>query len=187
MTRLCSKCGGQLYQGNVQVVRRPGHRPRREHRDCETAKAINLLKKVFPPVKLSQARSEAIRSKISEAIQPNEAGKGKTNEAGMKLANYIVPGNGPQGPQDGQGGPITLDVVLDFPPPPRYRYFITPATAEKLKKAIEKGNLWDFAFATNWSMAVQVEIVPILEELVEANPEAAGQFIEVKIEWKGGS
>jgi len=68
-------------------------------------------------------------------------------------------------------------VNLEGPDPaPGYRFFVHPASAEKLWRAMGKGS----GFASSWSVGITIEVIPVLEEVAEANPEAVAQFIEIK-------
>ena len=76
---------------------------------------------------------------------------------------------------------VLEDVATRQPPSfGDYRFFVQPASIEKLRKYMGKGEAWVFGFASNWSMGVNVEIVPVLAEVAEANPDAIAQFVEVE-------
>ena len=90
-----------------------------------------------------------------------------------------------QRPQVSTGDPLVVEGVLEYSEPPRYRYFVLPASVEKLKKAIEKGDAWFWGFASNWSAGITIEIIPVLEEVAEMNPEAVEHYVEVEFKWKG--
>ena len=78
-----------------------------------------------------------------------------------------------QRPQEGTGGPLVVEGVLEYSEPPRYRYFVTRATAEKVQRAIKGAQV-----------GITVELIPVPEYQVEANPEALGDYIEITM--KGG-
>jgi len=62
---------------------------------------------------------------------------------------------------------------LEYSDPPRYRYFVTRATAEKVQRAIKGAQV-----------GITVEVIPVPDYQVEANPEALGDYIEITM--KGG-
>ena len=82
-------------------------------------------------------------------------------------------GNTLQRPQDSTGGPLVAEVMLEHLDPPKYRYFITRATAEKLQRAIKGGQV-----------RITVEVIPVLDYLVEADCEAFTDYVEIQM--KGG-
>ena len=80
-----------------------------------------------------------------------------------------------QRPQDTTGGPVVVEGVLDFPPPLRYRFFITQGTAEKIRRALAKP-LSGFG--------IGFEVIPVPEDQVEADPESFAELVEVNVNWK---
>ena len=91
----------------------------------------------------------------------------------IDIPGYGIAGNVVQRPQEGTGGPIMVEGVLDYLDPPEYRYFITRATAEKLQRAIKGGQV-----------GVTVEVIPVPEYQVEADPEYMADYVEIEV--KGG-
>ena len=114
----CPKCGLPLNKGNIKVVRRKGHRPRREHRSCKInfphAEPVPPLIKTtvvqFPPVDTSR---------MLKLPKPFDNARGK--------------------PQDTKGGPVTVDMVYQESPTVRYRLFVNQDGARKLRRAVESG------------------------------------------------
>jgi len=147
-------------KGNIKVVRKKGKRPFRIHRHCP------------------QARSEAIHltNRTSERLQIEHV-------KAMSKRDFGTVGNALQRPQEGTGGPVTVEAVLDYSEgfcPTRYRFFVQPASLEKLKRALEKGDAWFYGFASNWSAGITIEIIPVLEEVAEMNPEAVARYVEIE-------
>lgn len=85
-------------------------------------------------------------------------------------------GDGLQRPQDTTGGPVTVEGVFDYPPSVRYRYFMTPDQAERVKRALERP-VFD-------GCGIGFEVVPVPEDQVEADPEAFADMVEVTVDWK---
>ncbi len=71
------------------------------------------------------------------------------------------------------GGPIVAEGVLEHLDPPKYRYFVTRATAEKLQRAIKGGQV-----------GISVEVIPVPEDQVERAPEDYADLVEVTVKWK---
>jgi len=103
----------------------------------------------------------------------------------MSERDFGTAGNVLQRPQEDTGGPLAAEGVFEYSPP-RYRYFVQPASLEKLKKAMGKGDAWFWGFASNWSAGITIEIIPVLEEVAEMNPEAIAHYVEVEFKLKGG-
>jgi len=82
-------------------------------------------------------------------------------------------GNGLHTPQVSTTAPIVVEGELEYSDPPRYRYFVTRATAEKVQRAIKGAQV-----------GITVEVIPVPDYQVEANPEALGDYIEITM--KGG-
>ena len=93
----------------------------------------------------------------SEAIQTVEL-----------VGNIESTGNGLQRPQVSTGDPLVAEGILEHLDPPKYRYFVTRATAEKVQRAIKGGQV-----------GITVEVMPVPEYQVEANPEALGDYVEI--------
>ena len=55
-------------------------------------------------------------------------------------------------PQVSTGDPLVAEVILEHLDPPRYRYFVTRATAEKVQRAIKGGQV-----------GITVEVMPVPE------------------------
>ena len=116
----------------------------------------------------------------------------KPGKRTVRVHRRCTAGNVAQRPQEGTGGPlgglfdlpIVVEGVLEYPEPPRYRFFVQPASIIKLKKALAKGDAWLYGFASNWSAGITIEIIPVLEEVAEMNPEAVAHFIEIEFKWK---
>jgi len=86
-------------------------------------------------------------------------------------------GNGLQRPQDTTGGPVTWKGDFDVDPPPRFRYFMTRDQAEKVKASVERNVAFGFGIA--------FEAIPVLEHLVDQDPDAYADLVEITIDWKG--
>ena len=145
----CKLCGAPLTKGNIKVLRKPGKRTVRVCRTCP------------------QARSEAIRPTVSEAIQNNQ---------GERTAK--VPGTVVQRPQDATDGPLTSEVVYLDSDPPRYRFFMTRDQADKVKASVERNAAFGFGLA--------FEVIPVPEHLVEADPDRYADLVEVTLNGYNG-
>lgn len=78
----------------------------------------------------------------------------------------------------GQGAGLTVEGVLDYPEPVKYRYFITPVMAERLKKAIT-GKQRNFS-----GVGITVEVIPVPDFQVEADPDTFAELVEINLDWK---
>lgn len=107
-----------------------------------------------------QARSEAVQLTRIPAIDLIKA------EAYQKTR---------QRPQEGTGGPIVVEGIFTYPEPPKYRYFITRAAAEKLQRMSAQGG-----------GRAAVELIPVPDYQVEADPEALNDYIEIEVNWPTG-
>jgi len=154
-SKKCPKCGYPLYRGNEKIERREGRRSRRIHRACPAAGSVTKEK-----------HEEIHRDCHGSAVDAES--RNDILEIRMALATVT--------PED--------DFVYPGPAQ-RYRYFLHPGSVDKLKKGLGKAETWVFGFASNWSIGIQVEIIPILEELVDAHPEVIEQLVEVKIDLGG--
>jgi len=145
----CKNCGAPLTKGNIKVVRPRGKkRPYRVHRRCPEVVEVTAL---------GDRRRQAV------AIPS------------VKLAGNIEStGNPLQRPQVSTGDPIVAEGILEHLDPPKYRYFVTRATAEKVQRAIKAGQV-----------GITVEVIPVPEYQVEANPDALGDYVEIEFKWKG--
>lgn len=148
----CHKCGLPLYTGNIRVVRKPGKRPRREHRKC-------------PP------RDDFVETTRLGDPKPTFVHAPKPREDTADATRL-------QRPQDTTGGPLTATVVLDYPEPPRYRYFMTRDQAKRVKASVERNASFGFGIA--------FEVIPVPDYQVEADPDTYGDLVEVTVEWKNG-
>jgi hypothetical protein len=86
-------------------------------------------------------------------------------------------------PQEGTGGPLQSEsepMCSEEVQAPKFRFFVHPASVEKLNRAIQKGDAWFWGFASNWSAAITIEIIPVLDEIAEMNPEAVAHYVEVE-------
>ena len=87
----------------------------------------------------------------------------------VKLAGNIEStGNALQRPQVSTGDPLVAEVILEHLDPPKYRYFVTRATAEKVQRAIKGGQV-----------GITVEVIPVPEYQVEANPDGLDDYVEI--------
>ena len=98
----------------------------------------------------------------SEAIQTVEL-----------VGNVESTGNTLQRPQVSTGDPLVAEVMLEHLDPPKYRYFITRAMAEKIQRAIKGAQV-----------GITVEVIPVPEYLLEADCEAFTDYVEIQM--KGG-
>ncbi len=150
----CKNCGAPLTKGNIKVVRLRGKK--RPYRVCRRC-----------PLKVEP---EIVEGKlVAVALVGGTAGD-------------VL-----QRPQDSTRGPLAVEGAYQYSkgfPSVGYRFFVQPASLEKLKRALEKGDAWLFGFASNWSAGITIEVVPVLEEVVEMNPEAVSHFVEIV--FKGG-
>jgi len=145
----CKNCGGPLTKGNIRVIRKKGKRPFRIHRNCP------------------QAHSEAIHltHRTSERLQVEHI-------KAMSERDFETAGNPIQRPQDSTGGPVTVEGVLEHLDPPKYRYFITRAAAEKLQRAIKGGQV-----------GITVEVIPVPEYFLEVDSEPFTDYVEIEFKW----
>jgi len=80
-----------------------------------------------------------------------------------------------QRPQDTTGGPWTGEVVYSYSTPTWYRFFMTRDQAEKVKASVEKNVAFGFG--------VSFEVIPVLAHLVDQDPDAYADLVEVKVDW----
>lgn len=83
--------------------------------------------------------------------------------------------NAPSKRSGGQGTVLTVEGVIDYPEPVSYRYFITRATAERLKKAIT-GKIRNFS-----GVGITVEVIPVPDFQVEADPDTFAELVEMDL------
>lgn len=169
----CKNCGGPLKRGNIRFIRNPGKRPFRIHRRCPDAHSEAIQKLIDTPTICDNCsdRPECVMQDPTKRV---------CLKWSQQRYRHGTAGNPAQTPRDSTGGPFVVEGVFDYLPAPKYRYFVLPASAEKLKKAIAKGDAWFWGFASNWSMGITIEIIPVLEEVVEMNPEAVAHFVEIE-------
>ena len=156
MKGLCRKCGQPLKKGNIVVIRKPGKRPVRECRRC-------------PAVVTTTPSVAAMPKKTADAVL-------ELASAAKRQLEGTTGGNGLQRPQDTTGGPVTWKGDFDVDPPPRFRYFMTRDQAEKVKASVERNVAFGFGIA--------FEAIPVLEHLVDQDPDAYANLVEVTIDWK---
>ena len=149
----CKNCGAPLTKGNIKVVRKKGKRPFRIHRRCPKVKTI------LTP---SQAFIDALEPKPEVFVGKPDYGETHTWKGGTA-------GSPLQRPQDSTGGPIVVEGVYQYSEPTRYRFFITQDTAEKLRRAIKGGQV-----------GITVEVIPVPDYQVEADPEALADYVEIE-------
>lgn len=176
----CKQCGQPLTKGNIKVVRKPGKRPYRVCRRCRYPDEVEVTR-------VDDKRWSFVRPPAREDGRPDltvlEDFSQVPSEAIQIVGNIEDTGSGLQRPQDSTGGPVTVEGVLEYSEgfqPSRYRFFLQPASLVKLKRALDKGDAWLYGFASNWSAGITIEIVPVLEEVAEMNPEAVAHFIEIE-------
>jgi len=139
----CRICGAPLTKGNIKVIRPRGKkRPYRVHKRWPEVVEVTAL---------GDRRRQAV------AI-PSVKLAGNIESTGSTL----------QRPQVSTGDPLVAEVILEHLDPPKYRYFVTRATAEKLQRAIKGGQV-----------GITVEVMPVPEYQVEANPEALADYVEI--------
>lgn len=149
MNANCKLCGAPLKKGNIKVVRPRGKK--RPYRVC----------RVCPPKALD------FNVRCPGIIPPP-----------VTVPTDGTAGTGRQRPQDTTGGPITVDLVFQSSPPPRFRYFMTQEQAERVKAAVERN--------AAFKMGVSFEVIPVPEDQVEADPESFADLVEVTVSWKVG-
>jgi len=138
----CKLCDFPLTKGNIRVIRPRGKkRPYRIHRRCP--EVVHLT------------------HRTSERLQVQHV-------KDMSERDFGTAGNVVQRPQVSTGDPLVVEGVLEYSEPPKYRYFVTRATAEKLQRAIKGGQV-----------GITVEVMPVPEYQVEANPEALADYVEI--------
>jgi len=164
----CKQCGAPLTKGNIKFVRKPGKRPYRVCRRCRYPDEVEVTRVgdkrrsfVRPP---SREDGRPDLTVLEDFVQaPSEAIQT------VKLAGNIEStGNALQRPQVSTGDPLVAEGILEHLDPPKYRYFVTRATAEKVQRAIKGGQV-----------GITVEVMPVPEYQVEANPEALGDYVEI--------
>jgi len=62
-----------------------------------------------------------------------------------------------------------VEGVLDHGDPPKYRYFVTKAEAERLQRLAEHGGV------------VRVDLIPVPDYQVEADPEGFAALVEIEL------
>jgi len=60
-------------------------------------------------------------------------------------------------------------------PPPRFRYFMTRDQAEKVKASVERNASFGFG--------IGFEVIPVIDYLVDQDPDEYADLVEVTIEW----
>jgi len=164
----CKNCGFPLNKGNIQVIRKPGKRPYRIHRRCPEVVDVTALggRPTFVAVsgnrKVTLNDVEGNPTIISREFNLVEL-SGNIEDTGSPL----------QRPQVRTGDPVVVEGVFNYPEPTRYRYFVTRATAEKLQERVERGG-----------GQITVEIMPAPDYLVERDPEAFADYVEIEFKWK---
>ena len=106
----CAKCGGALYKGNIEVIRRPGKRTKRVHRHCPSSDQV--------------ATSLAIKHMTTKPVGQAVLEERFTQGHAVKVDAEIT------------GGPAAVKVTYESPP--AYRFFITQSTAEKIRAALDR-------------------------------------------------
>ena len=166
MKNRCVKCGAPLKKGNIKVVRPKGKkRPFRICRRCPGNVEVGLAAADRTSERLQVEHVKA----MSERDFPPTAQV--VNLFGETAAIPV------QRPQDTTGGPVTVEGVLDYSPPPKYRYYMTQAQADKVKRALSKPIYAGFG--------VGFEVIPVPEYQVDADPDSFADLIEITINWKG--
>lgn len=141
----CPKCGFPLNKGNIQIVR-----PRGKKRPYRIHRRCPEPKPVEKPL-------EAFTGK--EMLKAQD-----TADAVMEAAREAT-----------TGGPVTCEGEVDFGTPPRYRYFMTPDQAERVKRALEKQMA---------GFGIGFEVIPVPDYQVDQDPDAFANLVEVTVEWK---
>jgi len=189
----CPKCGLPLYKGNIKVIRKNGKRPRRVHRKCPPKPGTlgAIIKNTRIICDNCPDRPNCIRlpgqycPKLDilpkgRQRKPAEAGTYSWNKAIQDMAGLNpggdTTGDGLQRPCSTTGGPEPWEGMVSFPPPPLYRYFMTQDQAEKVKASVERN--------ANFGFGIAFEVIPVLEEDVEREPDRYADLVEVTVEWK---
>lgn len=162
--KTCFQCGRKLNQGNSVRVLVPGRKKR------------SLVCRAWPKCgPAAAAEKKTVAKWEGEARTAAKANSRKTVEAKTltTVADFV---NAPGKAQGGQGGAVTLQGVLDYRPPARTRFFIRPAMAEKIRRAVGKPLS---------AFGITVEIIPVPADQVEAFPEQFQELIEVEMNIKG--
>ena len=190
----CHKCGSPLHKGNIKVIRKPGKRPVRACRRCSgtdqehSGKTSEAIQKLNAPKRAGLSMTAAVTSPIVCGECPDAAECSKQVQGEgicLRFPAWKNPpisltgtaGNGLQRPQDTTGGPVTLEGVFHYSPPPNIRYFITQAQAEKIRKAIGKPTA---------AFGITVAIIPVPADQVDADPERFAELVPVEVNIKGG-
>jgi len=162
MNAKCKLCGAPLKKGNIKIVRPRGKkRPWRECRRCPEPKALPSPPQAF----------------IDELAPKREVFTGKPDHGETHSWKDDTGGNGLQRPQDTADAVVTVEGVFGYSEPPRYRFFLTPDQAERVKRVLDKPIYQGFG--------IGLELITVPEDEVERDPETFGNLVEVTIDWKG--
>lgn len=176
----CHKCGAPLKKGNIKVIRRPGKRPRRICRKCPFVPEPKNLTDIAPHVTITSppivCQDCPDKVKCSNQVQ----GRGEC----LRFPSWKNPPISLQGtaggvlqrPQDTTGGPIVVEGVFEAAEAPRYRYFMTQEQAARVRAAVDKSVIMP-------GMGVGFEVIPVLEDDVDANPDVYDGLVEVIVNW----
>jgi hypothetical protein len=182
--RPCSKCGSPLHKGNIKVIRKPGKRPTRICRRCPPNKTFVLKMPKRSGLSMTAAVTSPIICQDCDAAKECSAqvpGRGKCLRfPAWKNPPISLEGTHASGRlahQEGTGGPVTVEGVFNYSPPPRFRYFITQDQAAKLKRASDRPIS---------RFGVTVEILTIPADQVEADPERFAELVPVEVNIQGG-
>lgn len=88
---------------------------------------------------------------------------------------FVAAGSALQRPQVSTGAPIVVEGVFNYPDPPKYRYFVTKATAEKLQ------GISGLRAIKNNQVGITIEVLPVPDYQVELNPEALADYVEIEV------
>jgi hypothetical protein len=167
----CPNCQKELNRHNSRRKLIPG-----------TSKA-RLVCRAFPDCSPPNTKKVAVKAnsrklpRFSRGVQNAlAASKRKSFPAEANLPATLYLETAREGPQEGPGRPITVEGVLDYPPPTRVKFFVRQATAEKIRKALDLGTL---------APSITVEVLRVKEALAEMNPEAFADLVPVEINLGG--
>lgn len=163
----CKNCGGPLNKGNIQVIRKPGKRPFRIHRLCPF--------KVDPKLTEISTSYQARKEVTLNDVEGNPTIISREFSLVELSGNIEDTGSALQPPQVTTGAPIVVEGVFNYPDPPKYRYFVTKATAEKLQ------GISGLRAIKNNQVGITIEVLPVPDYQVELNPEALADYVEIEV------
>ncbi|MDD5220932.1 MAG: hypothetical protein PHV11_10220 [Candidatus Bipolaricaulis sp.] len=163
----CVKCGQPLKKGNIKVIHPKGKK--RPFRVCRRCPGNKPEVSIEPGLQAAERTSERLQVEHVKAMAERDF---------PQAVNFFgeTAGNPVQRPQDTTGGPVTVEGVFHYDPPPKFRYFMTQAQVEKVKRALGRPVYAGFG--------IGFEVIPVPEYQVEADPDSFADLVEITINWK---